>query len=123
MTDSAPRVGFFLHPEEALHDTGWGHPEHQGRLRALSSAVGRDLLALHDKVVQVDPGQVTDEHLLPMHTPEYLVLVREAVDRAEKEGSPLRLDADTLASAHSWGAATGSTAALLTAVRPVSDGT
>jgi acetoin utilization deacetylase AcuC-like enzyme len=45
------------------------------------------------------------------------------VDRAEKEGSPLRLDADTLVSAHSWGAATGSTAALLTAVRQVSEGT
>ena len=122
MADSAGPVGFLLHPEAPLHDTGWGHPEHQGRLRALSSAVGRDLLALHEKVVQVDPGHVTDEDLLRVHTPEYLALLRTHVDRAEKEGSPLPLDTDTIVSAASWGAATGSTAALLTAAGQVSDG-
>ena len=123
MTDSAPRVGFLLHPEAALHDTGWGHPEHQGRLRALSSAVGGDLVALHERVVQVDPGQVTDEDLLRVHTSEYLALLRTYVDRAEKEGSPVPLEADTIVSAASWGAATGSTAALLTAAGQVADGT
>jgi hypothetical protein len=40
-------TGFFLHPASPLHDTGWGHPEHQGRLRALAQTVGRDLLTLH----------------------------------------------------------------------------
>ena len=123
MTDSARPVGFLLHPEAPLHDTGWGHPEHQGRLRALASAVGSDLLALHERVVQVEPGQVTDEDLLRVHAPEYLALVRTAVERAEKEGTPIPLDADTMVSGASWGAATGSTAALLTAVGQVADGT
>ena len=45
-------VGFFLHPASALHDTGWNHPEHQGRLRALASTVGKDLLTLHGHVEQ-----------------------------------------------------------------------
>ena len=122
MTDSARPVGFLLHPEAPLHDTGWGHPEHQGRLRALASAVGSDLLALHERVVQVEPGRVTDEDLLRVHAPEYLALVRTAVERAEKEGTPIPLDADTMVSGASWGAATGSTAALLTAAGQVADG-
>ena len=123
MTDFAPPVGFLLHPDAPLHDTGWGHPEHQGRLRALSSAVGRDLVALHERVVQVDPGQVTDEDLLRVHTPQHLALLRTYVDQAEKEATPVPLDADTIVSATSWGAATGSTAALLTAVGQVASGT
>ena len=122
MTDSACPVGFLLHPDAPLHDTGWGHPEHQGRLRALASAVGRDLLALHESVVQVEPGQVTEEDLLRVHTPEYLALIRTAVERAEKEGTPISLDADTMVSGASWDAATGSTAALLTATGQVADG-
>ncbi len=77
VTDSSPPVGFLLHPEAPLHDTGWGHPEHQGRLRALSSAVGRDLLARHPHVVQVEPGQVSEEDLLRVHTPEHIAALRE----------------------------------------------
>ena len=123
MTDSARPVGFLLHPEAPLHDTGWGHPEHQGRLRALASAVGSDLWALHERVVQVEPGQATDEDLLRVHAPGYLALLRRAVERAEKEGALVPLDADTIVSGASWGAATGSTAALLTAAGQVADGT
>jgi len=122
VTESAPLVGFLLHPDAPLHDTGWGHPEHQGRLRALSSAVGRDLLALHKEVVQVEPGTVTDEDLLRVHTPDYLALLRTAVERADKEGTPLALDGDTIVSGASWLAATGSSAALLTAVEQVASG-
>ncbi len=123
MTDSDPPVGFLLHPEAGLHDTGWGHPEHQGRLRALASAVGRDLLALHGRVVQVESGEVADEDLLRVHTPEHLALVRAAVERATQAATPVPLDADTMVSAASFGAATGSTAALLTAAGQVADGT
>ncbi len=124
MTDSPPPpAGFLLHPEAPLHDTGWGHPEHQGRLRALASAVGRDLLALHEAVVQVEPGPVTDEDLLRVHTPEHLAMLRAAVAKADQEASTVQLDADTIVSAASWGAATGSTGALLTATGRVADGT
>ena len=56
MTD---RTGFFLHHASPLHDTGWGHPEHQGRLRALASTVGRDLLTLHGHVEQMAPADAS----------------------------------------------------------------
>ena len=81
------------------------------------------MLALHERVVQVDAGQVTDEDLLRVHTPEYLALLRKAVEQAEKEAALVPVDVDTIVSAASWGAATGSTAALLTAVGQVADGT
>ncbi len=116
MTDSSRPVGFLLHPEAPLHDTGWGHPEHQGRLRALASAVGRDLLALHERVVQIEPGQATDEDLLRVHAPGYLALLRAAVERAEKEGTPVPLDGDTMVSASS-GTRVPSFSARSTAVR------
>ena len=54
------QAGFYLHPASALHDTGWGHPEHQGRLRALASTVGRDMLALHGRAEQVEPREARD---------------------------------------------------------------
>ncbi len=77
---------------------------------------------LHERVVQVDPGPVTDEDLLRVHTPEYLALLREAVEKAEQEAGLVSLDADTVVSAASWGAATGSSGALLTAAERVADG-
>lgn len=123
MANSHPPVGFLLHPASPLHDTGWGHPEHQGRLRALASAVSRDLLALHDGVVQVDPGEATEDDLLRVHTPKHLASIRQAAEHAETENRLVRIDGDTIASAETWRAALGSTAALLTAVERVADGT
>jgi acetoin utilization deacetylase AcuC-like enzyme len=122
VTDSTP-VGFLLHPESPLHDTGWGHPEHQGRLRSLASAVGRDLLALHDKVIQVEASDATEEDLRRVHTSAHLSLVREAAERAGRESTLVRMDPDTVVSPASWRAALGSSGALITAVEAVSDGT
>jgi hypothetical protein len=53
--------GVLIHPAAALHDPGWGHPEHQGRMRFLSSAVSRDMLALHDRVAQMETRSATKE--------------------------------------------------------------
>ena len=123
MANFHPPVGFLLHPASPLHDTGWGHPEHQGRLRALASAVSNDLLALHDRVVQIEPGQATEEDLLRVHTPEHLASIKQAAEDAETENKLVRIDGDTIASSETWRAALGSTAALLTAVESVADGT
>ena len=54
-------TGFLLHPAAALHDPGWGHPEHQGRLRALASAVSKDMLTLHGRVLQMEPRSATED--------------------------------------------------------------
>ncbi|MXV94908.1 MAG: hypothetical protein F4Z92_03320, partial [Gemmatimonadetes bacterium] len=58
-----PSTAFLMHPSAVLHDTGWGHPEHQGRLRALASALKNDLVALHDRVRQVAPAPAGEEDL------------------------------------------------------------
>lgn len=118
----APPTAFLLHPASSLHDTGWGHPEHQGRLRALASSVGRDLMALHGAVEQVSPGTVEEQALLRVHEPSQVEEVRSAVARARERGSVVALDPDTVVSGASWDAALGSLAAALTAAAGVAEG-
>ena len=81
--------GILIHPAAALHDPGWGHPEHQGRMRFLSSAVSKDMLALHDRVAQMEARSATEEEILRVHTREHFERVQEVADRAmmeEREG-------------------------------------
>ena len=111
-----------MHPAAVLHDTGWGHPEHQGRLRALASAVKNDMVALHGRVEQVAPGPATVEDLALVHTPELIETVRRAVDTARERGRVTAIDADTRVSAASWEAALGTLGAGLEAVRGVAGG-
>ncbi len=115
-------TGFFMHPEAVLHDTGWAHPEHQGRLRAIASALKDDLPALHGRVEQVAPPAASEEDLTLLHTEALVTRVRRAVARAHREGQPTDLDADTRVSAASWGAALGTVGAGLEAVRSVARG-
>ena len=117
------RTAFLLHPASPLHDTGWGHPEHQGRLRALASTVGRDMLALHGRVEQVEPGGASEADLLRVHDAALVGLVRRAAESAAAAHKLVALDPDTRVSADSWDAAVGSVAAAITAARLVSDGT
>jgi acetoin utilization deacetylase AcuC-like enzyme len=126
------KTGFFLHPESALHDTGWNHPEHQGRLRYLASTVGKDLLVLHERVDQFESPSATDEDLLRVHSPAHVEGVREAwlrarpdseTGRGEGSGGGIQsLDPDTKVSAHSWQAALGSAGGAIEAVRKVASG-
>ena len=111
-----------MHPSAVLHDTGWGHPEHQGRLRAVASAVKSDLVALHERVVQVAPAAAPIEDVETVHTDALVAAVRGAVDKARERGRVVALDADTRVSAASWEAAMGTVGAGLAAVRGVMDG-
>jgi acetoin utilization deacetylase AcuC-like enzyme len=120
--ESLPTTGFLLHPAAALHDPGWGHPEHQGRLRALASAVSKDMLTLHGRVAQIDARSASEEELLRVHTEDHLDRIREAVDRALEEERSVPLDSDTLVSGASWDAAAGSSGAVLAAVDAVAGG-
>ena len=78
---------------------------------------------LHDKVIQVEPGEATEEDLLRVHSSDHVTLVRDAAERAERESALIRLDPDTVVSPASWRAAIGSSGALLTAVEAVAAGT
>ncbi|NNF12014.1 MAG: histone deacetylase [Gemmatimonadetes bacterium] len=115
-------TGFYLHPSSPLHDTGWSHPEHQGRLRALASTVGKDLLTLHGHVEQRPSGESDDDDLLRVHTLEHLRRVRDACDAAETSGRIESLDSDTRVSSASWDAAVGSAGTAMAAVRDVHEG-
>ena len=117
-----PTTAFLLHPSSSLHDTGWGHPEHQGRLRALASTVGKDMMVLHGVVEQVPPVPADESVLARVHAPAQVEAVRAAVARARETGAPVALDADTVVSAASWDAALGSVAAALTAAGAVAEG-
>ena len=116
-------TGFFLHPTSPLHDTGWGHPEHQGRLRALASTVGKDLLALHGHVEQIPAEEASLADILRVHTEEHVELVRAACKVAEESGDIARIDADTRVSSASWEAGFGSAGAAIVAARSVVEGT
>jgi acetoin utilization deacetylase AcuC-like enzyme len=113
---------FVLHPDCGLHDTGWRHPEHQGRLPAVAHAVYKDTPALLAAVLQVEgvPAAVAD--LLRVHHEAYVELVRSACARAEESGELLRLDPDTVVSPATWAAALAAAGCALTATRLVLDG-
>jgi acetoin utilization deacetylase AcuC-like enzyme len=116
-------AGFFLHPASPLHDTGWGHPEHQGRLRALAATVGRDLMALHGHVEQMEAAEATVEDLLRVHSERHVETVRQACAAAERTGRIESLDPDTKVSSASWEAAVGSVGTSIAAARAVVEGT
>ena len=116
------KTGFLLHPASPLHDTGWGHPEHQGRLRALASTVGKDLLTLHGHVEQL-AGQVGDRgHLALIHTEAHIDRVAEACRVAEESGRIVALDPDTKVSSASWEAAVGSVGTAIAAAEAIVTG-
>ena len=114
--------GFYLHPASALHDTGWNHPEHQGRLRALASTVGRDLMLLHGHVEQQESPDAGVDELLRVHTKEHVEYVREVCVVADAQQKVVPLAADTMVSPESWNAALGSVGASLAAAEAVADG-
>ncbi|HEV2131137.1 MAG TPA: hypothetical protein VGR27_08540 [Longimicrobiaceae bacterium] len=112
-------TAFVSHPDCALHDTGWKHPEHQGRLPALVRAVYRDMLTLHDRLLEVEARPATEEDLLLVHSPAYVASVREAVARAAAAGEPLTLGGETRVSAASWAAALAAAGTAITGVEVV----
>jgi acetoin utilization deacetylase AcuC-like enzyme len=117
-----PRTGFYLHPASALHDPGWGHPEHQGRLPALAEAVGRALPALHERVVHLEGRMATVEELGRVHPPAHLARVRDASARAGETGRPVLAGEEVPLSGASWDAILGSVGCAAHAAERIADG-
>ncbi len=111
-----------MHAAAVLHDTGWGHPEHQGRLRAVASAVKNDLVALHGRVEQVAPDAAREEDLRLVHSDALIDQVSGAVRTARERGRVGSLDPDTRLSGASWEAALGTVGAGLEAASGVAEG-
>lgn len=109
-------LAYIAHSDCGRHDTGWGHPEHVGRLRAIPRALREDPDLFH-AVQHVEGRHATVDELLLAHDPAYVAQVREL---AEHGGG--RLDADTVASAGSWDAATAAAGCVLDGVDMAFDG-
>lgn len=89
------------------HDTGWGHPEHVGRLRAIPRALRYDM-ELYHQLDHRESRHATVDELVLAHDRAYV----ESVESIVASGGG-RLDADTVASPGSWLAATAGTGAVL----------
>ncbi len=115
-------VAIYQHEACGRHDTGWGHPEHQGRLRAVSRALERSLPDLLPAVEPATAEPVDEERLLTVHREELLATVRAGVERARRRGEPVQLTPDTVVSGASWDAAAAAAGCALDAVRAVCGG-
>lgn len=109
-------VAFISHSDCGRHDTGWQHPEHVGRLRAITRAL-RDDVAVFESVLQHEGRHATAQEIALSHDAVYIEHVRVLV--AEGGG---RLDADTVVSEGSWDAATAGVGCLLDGVDMAFDG-
>jgi acetoin utilization deacetylase AcuC-like enzyme len=104
------RAAFISNSDCGRHDTGWGHPEHVGRLRAITRALREDPEIFH-RVDHLEGRHATLDEIALAHDPVYVMSIR---DVAEAGGG--RLDADTVASTGSWDAATAGAGCALDAV-------
>jgi len=103
-------VAFISHSDCGRHDTGWGHPEHVGRLRAIPRAL-RDDLELFQELRHLEGRHATPEEIALVHEPAYIERVRSLVERGGGA-----LDPDTITSPGSWDAATAGVGCVLDGV-------
>jgi acetoin utilization deacetylase AcuC-like enzyme len=104
------RVAFISHADCGRHDTGWNHPEHVGRLRAVTRALRGDM-GLFETIDHVEGRHATVDELALAHDPQYIAAIERS---AAAGGAPL--DADTIVSEGSWLAATAGTGCVLDGV-------
>ncbi len=109
-------VAYISHADCGRHDTGWSHPEHVGRLRAIPRAL-RDDPELFHRLLHVEGRSATPAELAFGHAPRYAAQV-EAM--AASGGG--RLDPDTVVSEGSWDAARAGVGSALDAVDMAFDG-
>src|ERR1700674_2688115 len=104
------RAAFISSSDCGRHDTGWGHPEHVGRLRASTRALRENPEFFH-AVDPLEGRHATIEELELVHDADYIRTVKRVIE----EGGG-RLDADTVVSSGSWDAATAGAGCVLSAV-------
>lgn len=111
-------TAYVSHEDCSRHDTGWSHPDHQGRLPAITRAVYRDMPALFEPLLQVEGVPATEEQLLRVHTRRYVDDVRRTAIAAAAEGRPLDLGGVPVSGA-SWDAAIAAAGSAITAAEVV----
>jgi acetoin utilization deacetylase AcuC-like enzyme len=109
-------VAFISHSDCGRHDTGWGAPEHVGRLRAITRAF-RERPELFMSLLHHEGRHAGPEELALVHAPEYISRIQ---DISLAGGG--QLDPDTVASEGSWLAASAAAGCVLDAVDMSFDG-
>jgi len=109
-------VAYISHSDCGRHDTGWGHPEHVGRLRAIPRALREDAELFH-ALTHIEGRHATPDELAMAHAAAYVESVRLM---ASAGGG--RLDPDTVVSEGSWDAATAGAGCVLDGVDMAFDG-
>ncbi|MCC7053927.1 MAG: histone deacetylase [Gemmatimonadaceae bacterium] len=109
-------VAYISHSDCGRHDTGWKHPEHVGRLRAIPRALRNDF-DLFDTIEHREGRHATADEIALAHAPAYVAQVRAL---AEAGGG--RLDPDTVVSEGSWDAATAAVGCVLDGIDWAFDG-
>ena len=116
------QTAFVSHYDCSRHDTGWGHPDHQGRLPALMRAVYRDMLTLFDPLLEVEGRHATEDELRLVHQAEHLDRVRQWVDAAAERGEVIEPVEMLRISAATWDAAAAAAGCGIAAVDAVLEG-
>jgi acetoin utilization deacetylase AcuC-like enzyme len=114
-------VALVSHSDCGRHDTGWGHPEHVGRLRAIPAALRYDP-ELYQALLHVEGRHATPADLALVHDPAYVSGIERAVAAADAANSVTHLDPDTVVSGGSWDAATAAAGCVMDAVDMAADG-
>jgi acetoin utilization deacetylase AcuC-like enzyme len=117
-----PTTAFVAHHDCPRHDTGWRHPEHQGRLPALVRAVYRDMLTLHGHLAEVEGTPAGEAELHLAHDAAYVRAIRDLSRGAAEAGKVLPFGEEGAISGATWDAATAAVGCALTAVRTVRSG-
>jgi acetoin utilization deacetylase AcuC-like enzyme len=113
---STMTVAYISHADCGFHDTGWNHPEHVGRLRAIPRAL-RDDPELYHVLLHVEGRHASIDEIALVHDRAYIGVVRAL---AERGGG--HLDPDTAVSPGSWMAATAAAGCVLDGVDMAFDG-
>jgi acetoin utilization deacetylase AcuC-like enzyme len=115
-------TAFVSHYDCARHDTGWGHPDHQGRLPGVMRAVYRDMLTLFEPLLEIEGRHATVEELGRFHAEEYVGRVRAWRDEAEAQGKPIEVQPGLVISPATWDASAAAVGSGLTGVDAVREG-
>ena len=86
-----PPLAYLSHSDCGLHDTGWLHPEHVGRLRAIPSALKYDAELFH-LLDHRESRHASHAELSLAHDPAYVAMIEDWVTRGSS--SPYALAPD-----------------------------
>ena len=116
------RTALVLHEACSLHDTGWQHPEHQGRLPAIVRALYADTPDLQDVTLQREGVPIAESDLLRVHSEEHVALLKAVHQRAQESNCIVALDNETMMSPASWEALLAAAGCVITACDAVLNG-